>query len=427
MISALNHQRLLSGNKLIVVLLCLILGGIACSASRKGGYLPNKGVAVDSIPETKTPDKRKQEEEIKKQKHADVPAFVNDFHVALFLPFFVNQEFAPGTTNYQVVESVSDYYQGILLALDKLKRDGIIITLHVYDSRKDSMEMVRLLTKPEMPSMDLIIGPLDPGSFLAASHFSKLHEIPLVAPFLMMDKEAIDNPFSFFCSPKLDAYGNRAASHLLEQKKTGTILYLTDNSKTDKAFKSGFIAAQKDKKLKVTERLLAGDLNPKSLLVKGPDSLVNYIIIPSDNEFRVNAALRSFREAEEEGYVLQVIGLDSWLDFRDPEIEHWNKMQALIATASSQSSADSAYRTFYHAFRASYQLPPGNFAIKGYDQMLFFGKALLTFGKHFPKYILDTHFDGLGMDYYWNFSGKVVENRSVRLIYFHQYQFIPLK
>lgn len=427
MISALNHRQLLSGNKLFVVLLFLIVGGIACSASRKGGYLPNKPATSDSIPVTKTPDKQKQEEEIKKQKYADVPAFVNDFHVALFLPFFVNQEFAPGSYNYQVVESVSDYYQGVLLALDKLKRDGIIITLHVYDSRKDSMEMVRLLTKPEMLSMDLMIGPLDPGSFLAASQFSKTHEIPLVAPFLMMDKDAIDNPFSFFCSPKLDAYGNRAATHLLAQEKTGTILYLTDNSKTDKAFKQGFVEAQKDKKLRVTERLLSSDINPKGLLVKGQDSLVNYILIPSDKEILVNAALRAFREAEDEGYLLQVIGLDSWLDFRDPEIEHWNKMHALIATASSQTLGDTAYRDFYHAFRAKHQIPPGDFAIKGYDQMLFFGKALLTFGKHFPKYVLDTHFDAVGMDYYWNFSGKVVENKSVRLIHFHQYQFIPLK
>ncbi|HCS20196.1 MAG TPA: hypothetical protein DIW47_06480 [Bacteroidetes bacterium] len=427
MISALNHRQQLSGNKLFVVLFFLIIGGIACSASRKAGYLPNKRPATDSVPQTQIPDKQKQEEEIKKQKYADVPAFVNDFHVALFLPFYVNQEFAPGSYNYQVVESVSDYYQGVLLALDKLKRDGIIVTLHVYDSRKDSMETVRLLSKPEMPSMDLIIGPLDPGSFLAASAFSKTHKIPLVAPFLMMDKDVIDNPFAFFCSPKLEAYGNRAATHLLEKKKTGTILYLTDNSKTDKAFKKGFIEAQKDKKLRVTERLLNGELNPKSLLVKGEDSLINYILIPSDKEILVNGALRAFREAEDEGYKLQVIGLDSWLDFRDPEIEHWNKMHALIATASSQSGVDSAYRAFYHAFRARYQIPPGDFALKGYDQMLFFGKALLTFGKHFPKYVLDTHFDAIGMDYYWNFNGKVVENKSVRLIYFHQYQFIPLK
>lgn len=427
MISVLNLRRLLSGNNLFVVLLFLVLEGIACSASRTGGYLPNKPGTNDTVPEIKIPEKVKQEEEIKKQKHADVPAFVNDFHVALFLPFYVNQEFAPGSRDYQVVESVSDYYQGVLLALDKLKRDGIIITLHVYDTRVDSMETVRLLSKPEMPSMDLIIGPLDQSCFLAASQFSKTHEIPLIAPFLMMDKDALDNPFSFFCSPKLDAYGNHVATHLLDQKKTGTILYLTDNSKTDKAFKRGFIEAQTDKKLKVTERLLAGELNPKHLLVKGTDSLINYIVIPSDNEKLVNSALRAFREAEDDGYVLQVIGLDSWLDFRDPEIEHWNKMHALIATASSKTAGDTAYRDFYYAFRALHTIPPGDFAIKGYDQMMFFGKSLLAFGKHFPNYVLDTHFDGIGMDYYWNFSGKVVENKSVRLIYFHQYQFIPLK
>lgn len=427
MISALNPLRPLSGNKLVVALIMLLLGGIACSATRTPGYLPNRDVPKDSVANNHVPDKKKQEEEIQKQKHSEAPEFVNDFHVALFLPFFLNQEVLPNSREFYMVESVSDYYQGVLLALDKLKRDGIIITLHVYDTRKDSAHTVTLLRKPEMASMDLLIGPLDQGSFAAASSFSKQYEIPLLAPFSMIDREAPENPFAFYSSPALSAYGEEVAKYLSKQNNIASVMYISDNSKTDQAFKKGFQATIKDRKFSINERKLTSDFAPKSLLKKGEDSAVNYIILPSDDEKSVNMALRAFREAEDEGYLLQVIGLDSWLNFRDPEIEHWHKMSAVIATATFKSQSDTNYREFYHAFREMHKIPPGELALTGYDQMMFFGKALLTFGKHFPKYIVNTEFDGIGMDYSWSFTGRLIENRAVRLIHFQNYQFIPIK
>ena len=425
MISALNHQQPLSGNKLIALLI-LLLGGIACSASRHTQVLTNEVRAAEVIPaDTIVPDKEKQEEEMEQQKGL-VPEFANDFHIALLLPFSLHKDILPSSKEYKVIESVSDYYQGILLALEQLKKEGLIVTLHVYDSRMDSLVTVDILRKPEMASMDLIIGPLDHPSFAAASQFALSYEIPVIAPFAMLNSEAEINPLSFYCSPSLEAYGSEVARYLLAQKHLGPVLYFSDGSNTDKAFKRGFNAAQKENKIKLIERKIVTGMDPKPLLKKS-DSLYNYILIPSDADKGVNMTLRSFKEAEDDGYPLIVVGLDSWLNFRDPEMGHWNKMNAIIATAYSVPDSSSNYRHFHSAFRAMHGIPPGEYALKGYDQMMHFGNGLFTFGKLFPSYIFNTEFEGVGIDFYWNNSGRAVQNRAVRLVQYQNFYFKQLK
>lgn len=423
MISVQNLLRPLNGNKTVLVLLCVLLVGIACSATKTGTYLPDKGRPEKQDP---LPDKKKQEEETKQQKQSGVPAFENDFHVAVMLPFSLHQTYAPGSREYHIQESVGDYYQGILMALEELREEGIRITLHVYDSRKDSMETVRILAKPEMKEMDLIIGPLDGASFMAASAFSLKMEIPLIAPFTLPDSQEYINPLAFYCSPSLESYGWQAATYLQSLDEKGTILYLSDGSATDKAFMRGFKAAQKDHKLVVVEKKMVAGMSVTPLL-QDKDSVFNYVLMPSDQEQLVNNTLRSFRESEDQGIPVQLIGLDTWLSFRDPEMTHWEKLHTLVLTGFYGDKHDTAYSRFYTDFRKHNVVPPGDYALKGYDQMLFFGQALMAFGKYFPAYVLQTEFVGLGSNYYWEKASRVVENRSVLFLEYNQYRYTRMR
>ncbi|MBI1220973.1 MAG: hypothetical protein GC180_00080 [Bacteroidetes bacterium] len=396
---------------------------MACSASKQSSYLQNEKKETTQNPDDIIPDKRKQEDEIKQKSHPEKPEIVNDFHVAVLLPFSLNKDILPSSREYVVLESVTDYYQGILLALDDLKKFGIVITLHVYDTQKDSIHTAALLKKPEMASMDLIIGPLDPPCFQMINTFSKSYSIPIVAPFSLVNSQTPANPLAFYCSPDLESYGLAAGSYMSEHRKNARFFYLSDGSSTDKAFKKGLNVWKDSMGLKITERKIVPEMDVMPLLSKN-DSITNYILLPSDNEKMVNLALRSFKPAEEEEYRLKVIGLDTWMDFRDPEMDHWDKMQACIITAWSENSEDSSFQKFNNTFREKFQIPPGKYALKGYDQMMFFGEALLAFGKGFPAYTRDTEFMGVGMDFTWHFTGRVIQNRALRLLHYYDYRFV---
>lgn len=424
MISAQSHLQPSNGNKLNILLVLLLLSGIACSASRTGTQLPNRHKPATEEEEV-VPDKRKQEAETKKQKEAAAPEFDRDFHIALFLPFSLHKDILPSSKEYKVLDGVTDYYQGVLLALDHLKQEGIQVTLHVYDTRKDSSYTAGLLGKVDFELLDLVIGPLDHGAFEAVAVKCAAGEVPVVAPFALPGAETGSNAFAFYCAAPLEAYGMRVAEYLLREGKGKTILHLSDGSATDRAFINGFRRVPKSSGLTLIERKIEPGADYTSLLNR-KDSAWNYVLIPSDNEKQANMALRSFRSAEEDGIPVQVFGMDSWLNFRDPETDHWEKLHATLVTSFFSSETDSAYRVFHNAFRQKFQVPPGDWALRGYDQMLFFGNALMAFGKFFPGYITGTAFRGVGSDYYWTKGSKVVENHALRLIRFSQYRFSVL-
>ncbi len=423
MTSAQNHLQRSNGNKLWGVLFLVLMAGMACSASRTGTVLDNRQPTGDTEQtEEEIPDKLKQEEEIKEQKEAAMPEFDRDFHVVLFLPFSLHKEILPGSKDYKVLEGVSDYYQGILLALQQLKQEGIQVTLHVHDTRKDSAYTVKLARSLDLSETDLVIGPLDRKIFEAVATICAEQEIPVVSPFTLPNSSVTANAFAFYCGPPLEAYGMKVARYLLAQRPKGSILHLSDGSATEKAFMRGFQSVSGAEKLTLIRKKIEGNTDYSFLLNK-KDSVLNYVLIPSDNEYQSNMALRSFKKAEEDEVPVRVFGMDSWLNFRDPEMDHWEKLNTTLVTAFFSDDSDSSYQRFYHAFRAEHTIPPGEYALRGYDQMLFFGNAMMAFGKYFPGYITGTAFRGIGVDYYWTRGSKVVENRALRFIEFDEYRF----
>ncbi|TNE80376.1 MAG: amino acid ABC transporter substrate-binding protein [Bacteroidetes bacterium] len=432
MISAPNHRQLLSGNKFRLLAVLFLSGLLSCSAGKKPSYLTNQGgnkTEVQNEEKLGSEDKLKQEKEIKEQMGTNLPVVVNDFHVALFLPFSLHKDAERGTRDFIIREGVLDYYQGILLALDSLEREGIKLKLHVLDTRKDSLTTVKQLNKPEMTEMDLIIGPLDYPSFEAVSNFALKHDIPVVSPFSMPSKSRLPNPMAFYASGSLKSYGGTLAKYLLAKTGKFQVLYIGDGSTTDKEVAAGLEEGLKGSEVKFIKRKYVKDAKFRPLLQK--DSVINVVIVASDDEQTVKSATWAYRsqdpEITDEDYTVELIGLDTWLGFRDPNFKLWENASLKVLSNFYTFDTDSNYLNFKNLYRAKFEIPASNLSLKGFDQMLFFGHALLAFGKQFPAYVQDTEFAGTGMDFYWHFNGTQVVNQAVRMLKFYDYRFHPLR
>lgn len=431
MISVPSRRLPLSGNNFRLVAILFLLGFLSCSAGKKATYLANEGRKTQEVSNEErlsAEDKLKQEREIKQQMGVKTPVVVNDFHVALFLPFSLHKDAERGTREYIIREGVLDYYQGILLALDSLEREGIKLKLHVIDTRKDSLTTVKQLNTPTMAEMDLIIGPLDHPSFEAVAAFALRNEIPLISPFSIPTKPKLPNPLTFYAAGSLKAYGTKLSNYLKAKTGRFQVLYIGDGSATDKEMSAGLEEGLKGSDVKLIKRKYVKDANYRPLLKK--DSVLNIVIVASDDEQTVRAATWAYRsqdpEVSDEGFTVELIGLDTWLGFRDPNFKLWENSSLKILSNFYAFETDSSYLNFKSLYKAKFELPASAISLKGFDQMLFFGHALLTFGKQFPAYVQDTEFSGTGMDFYWHFNGYQVVNQAVRMLRFYEYRFHPV-
>ncbi|MCK6649751.1 MAG: LysM peptidoglycan-binding domain-containing protein, partial [Bacteroidia bacterium] len=136
----------------------------------------------------------------------------DEYNIAFFLPFHADESNAieieklvKGEEHFSNKTKVAlEFYEGAKLAIDSLKKEKLNAKIFVYDvDDKDSLGVLNLLKKPELASMDLIIGPLYGSSFMPVAKFAKENEIPIVSPFTQVNKILFENPYVCKVSPSV--------------------------------------------------------------------------------------------------------------------------------------------------------------------------------------------------------------------------------
>gem|GEM_PF-453475 len=111
------------------------------------------------------------------------------FKVALMVPLYLEQ-----TDNIDIQQFMMkqerhfepfrfvQFLEGALLASESLKSQGMNVKLYVYDVDQTLTKTSKVLSRPELPDMNLIIGPFYSGSFNEVSLFAGHFHIPIVNP-----------------------------------------------------------------------------------------------------------------------------------------------------------------------------------------------------------------------------------------------------
>ena len=76
-----------------------------------------------------------------------------------------------------------EFYQGMLMAVDSLKREGISVDIQALHSGTTASEMDMLLNSQALNDCDIVFGPLDAAQLPALADYCDLHDMHLVVPF----------------------------------------------------------------------------------------------------------------------------------------------------------------------------------------------------------------------------------------------------
>lgn len=154
--------------------------------------LKRKMVLNIPAPSTKPVPAIKEVVEEKKQEVVKtVRKGINDdkvLNVAVVLSFLLDS-YAPKEQSRMV-----EYYQGLLMAVEQLKREGYSFVINTYDAGPKENSLDSLLCSSAFDDVELLIGASYPKHNKQLAAFAKEREIPLLIPFSSKKDEAIDNP-----------------------------------------------------------------------------------------------------------------------------------------------------------------------------------------------------------------------------------------
>ncbi|MEM9022724.1 MAG: LysM peptidoglycan-binding domain-containing protein [Bacteroidota bacterium] len=339
-------------------------------------------------------------------------------------------------TIYRESMEALHFYEGVLLAVDSLRRQGLEVRLHAYDTYGDTAHVRQLLQRhPEMAYMDLFIGPFFRANVMQVAAFARERQIPIVCPVSVKNMVLL---------------GNEHVSEVVTSELTqlvGLSDYLIRNHR-DKHILAVRSFSGKDPELFNYFITRAGQLTTKADSLNG-DTLIrvdmskvdanrikwrlskdkeNIIVLPSRHHSYVSEFLTrvSYLARKNSDYRITVYGLESWMDFESIDILYFHRLNVHLTASGFIDWQQPATRDFLRKYRAQYLTDPGpdGLGVRGFDVAYFFLSALKEGGVDFQRTLPEREATGLGtnFDFYKTSLESGHENKNFFLLRYEDYQ-----
>ncbi|HET6244668.1 MAG: LysM peptidoglycan-binding domain-containing protein [Bacteroidetes bacterium] len=358
-----------------------------------------------------------------------------EYNIALLLPLFIQENDGieknkrPFEKKILFDQSIValQFYEGFLLALDSMNKEGLVANIYVYDTAKDSLQLKMVLAKPELKQMDLIIGPLFLSGFVQASKFALENEIHIVSPFIQQNSIIAENPYVSKVVPAPTTQFDQIAEFISEAYPNQNLVLIHNSKLEDKPIVRAFTKKAAAKNLSIKEiNYLTSDF--KAIQLALSSNKKNILIVPSNDVAFVTDLISKLYFSSTQEKEIIVFGSDSWLDFENLDINYLQKLNTHIATANHVDFDNEKIKNFIGVYREKYLSDPSNYAFQGFDLGYFYLSLLNKYGRYFSqKYVLFTH-NGLQLTF--NVS-KVseqsgFENKGFSIIRFENYKLVKV-
>ena len=154
----------------------------------------------------------------------------NALRIAVLLPFMLETPYIDASVNY-----FWDFYRGILIGLDEVKKVGISVDLYTFDIEKNPGTLDSILRLPALKTMDLIIGPAYSNQVAAVSKFSRDNHIYMVVPFTSKIEKSDSHEYLLQFNPSQDMLLPLVAQTMVDRFAGNSFVIARFTGKQDKA------------------------------------------------------------------------------------------------------------------------------------------------------------------------------------------------
>jgi LysM repeat protein len=402
------------------------------------------------------------------------------YKIALMLPLYLEQVDSIGFTtemigaDYKELDPLKfiQFYEGFIMAVDSMKKQGLKLNLYVYDVDNSTLKINSILNKPELTSMDLIIGPFYAESFKKMADFANNHKIKIVNPLSTREELINGNPFVFKLKPSVIYQAEQIANFIVEEHsesniilvrqnrykfqeevsyiknylnshrtsssyiKNREILAILDSLKTDKILTDNTLITRERVSKNINETTYAANTVKEIIISDDSASNLrsslshlrnNFIIIMSDEKVFCQDLMSQLNKMSE-NYRITLCGLPEWKKFNELETQYLVNMNTHFLVPALVNYNDYQVKKWIENFRKFYATEPAMnlYAFDGFDTGWYFLNALFLYGNDFEKCLDDFEIHLIQTKFnFEHLKGSGYQNTCWNIGRYYNYQFIP--
>lgn len=346
------------------------------------------------------------------------------YHLSILLPFKVDHNFILDFDhNHRSIHykplMATEFYEGILLALNDLNNKHINLDVSVFDTENDEEILKEILKKPTLRKTDFIIGPMFGNLLQLVSDFGNKNKIPVISPYdIPVEKEA-SNPYLIISTPSTESHIKTLAKFMAEKYSGNKTIVLRQDTIAEAKWSEIFIKSY-NKNLAfsgevdpVTEILIASGSKFNESYLSEFDSTV--IFIPSfDDAFvgRMTTQLNAL--ATKRGII--VCGMPGWFEkLNSISLEYLNNLQFHFTSSRWIDKESSKTKLVIEKYTQNYGMTPSIHVLKGYNLASYFIQMITNYGVTFTEFLPYQGDDQ--MNFQPIMSSKDIEQKDKILFY----------
>ncbi len=342
---------------------------------------------------------------------------INTYKIALFLPLYLNINDTLGKfidkitideDGNEMLETIPrkgiikdeiygrsrkflEFYEGALIAINDLKKQGMSFEIHTFDTQNDSVHTAELLSNNNLKDFNLFIGPFYGEILNVVNDYAWEHQINIVSPLSLRNSFIEHNPYAFQVSPPFEVQMLHASEYLNEfDTKNYIVIHDGKNLNQEylSAFKQELYAQMNDSnfdQIKYNE-VLYYDARDSVLKEVFSPGIENIVIVPSNNQAFVSDVMGKLN-GYSYNYSITTFGQPRWITFDNIELESFHNTNTHIFSNSFIDYSKPEVAKFVHSYRKLYNYEPNKYAFHGYDITKYFCSALNKYGHEFRKCI----------------------------------------
>lgn len=342
--------------------------------------------------------------------------------VAIFTPLYLDSAF-DYLANYRYGKNFPkfinpglEFYEGCLMAIDSLDKEGIPLDIHIYDTRISKSSVNTVLADSSFNNTDLIIGHVNANEAKALANFAARNDVPFINATYPNDAGVENNPNYIILNSTLFTHCNAIYKFIQKYHAINPVVLLRKGGRQEDRLQNYFTDISRNTNsvpLKIKYVTLPDNFEPEDVQKHLQSGRTTIVIAGSfDLDFGKTLAQHLATVSPDASSIL--IGMPNWWEVTDFSTPEYKGIQVIYTTPFYLSPADPTVVKVLTEFRSKYYSRPTDMVYRGYETLYHFGHLLHKHGKNFNNVLSEKTFH-LFTDYDIQ---PVIDSKTTTLDYF---------
>ena len=294
-----------------------------------------------------------------------------------------------------------EFYQGLLMAVDSVKRQGCSVEVTALHSGSSAAAMDSLLMNAPLGQCDVIFGPLDASQLPALADYCDLRGIRLVVPFSSLTTQVGGHPLHYLVNAPRHAVQKQASWYVQALYPNDNFVVLESGEKNEEG-------------ANLVERVRAemdgNNIYVRQLSISANDSIftealdtekTNVILVNSSTLNALHALLNKLRPfaAQHPQYRFSLFGYPAWQSYAAQTQNDLYRFDTYIYATFYRDPLDKRVTDFEQRFESNFGRAVSatfpRYGLFGFDLGYYFLSGLGLFGDQLEAHLTDIPYTPL--------------------------------